>query len=395
MEAEDHGPEIHRSPKLGPMQTKFFFAFALVAAPIWCQPQVVVTGLQAPHKIILTPRGNLLVTETSMNANAGRVSYVTRGGTRRSLLEGLPSGIEVTLAGGSGPSAMALRERTLYLALGAGDTERNGATPGTSIHNPAGASSPLFSSILEIRFSQDVDSIGGTFPMTAQHQQELHDGGEVELNDGSGTTAKISVLVRFPNSEPSPNRIYRFSNPWGLALSVDGRSLYVTDASVNSLARVDTATGKWRRLVRFPPLPNPTPTGPPVLDSVPTSVRIYGDQVLVSFLSGFPFVPGNARVLAVNPDAGTTEPFIFDLTSVTDILWRPRNDGQYAFYVTEFSQNQSAMPAPPGRLLRYDSSGQHVVVPVLITPVSLAYDDATQDLFILELRGQIQRLKLD
>ena len=377
------------------MQTKFLLALALAAAPIWCQPQVVVTGLQAPNTIILTPRGNLLVTETSMNTNAGRVSYVTRGGTRRSLLEGLPSSIEATLAGGSGPTAMALRERTLYLALGAGDTERFGAAPGTSIHNPAGASSPLFASILEIRFSQDVDLIGGAFQMTPQNQQALHDGGEVELSDGSGTTAKISVLARFPNSEPSQTRIYRFSNPWGLALSEDGRNLYVSDASVDSLTRVDTATGRWRRLVRFAPVPNPSPIGPPVLDSVPTSVRIYGDQLLVRFLTGFPFVPGNARVLAVNPGAGTTEPFIFGLTSVTDILWRPRNDGQYAFYVTEFSQNQSATPAPPGRLLRYDSSGQHVVVPVLITPVSLAYDDATQDLFILELRGQIQRLKLD
>jgi hypothetical protein len=31
----------------------------------------------------------------------------------------------------------------------------------------------------------------------------------------------------------------------------------------------------------------------------------------------------------------------------------------------------------------------------LITPVSLSYDAATKDLFILELRGQILRLALD
>jgi hypothetical protein len=376
------------------MNTKTLLATVLAATAAWCQPEVVVAGLQTPHKMILTAGGNLLVSEPSMTANAGRVSYVTRGGTRRSLFEGLPSGIEVTLAGGSGPNAMALRERTLYLAIGLGDSERRAAAPRLT-HNPEGVASPLFGTIIEIRFSQDVDTIGGTFRLTPQQHFPLHDGEEIELSDGSGATATLSVLTRFPIAEPAAGTIYRFSNPWGLALTEDGRGLYVSDASVNSVARVDTSTGRWRRLVRFPPYPNPTPVGPPILDSVPTSVRVYGDQLLVSFLSGFPFVPGNARVLAVNPDAATIEPFIFGLTSVTDVLWRTRSDGQSEFYVTEFSQNQGATLPPPGRLLRFDSSGRHVVIPVLITPVSLAYDESTRDLFILELRGQVQRLRLD
>ena len=181
----------------------------------------------------------------------------------------------------------------------------------------------------------------------------------------------------------------------------DGSTLYVTDASMDALATVDTATGRWRRL-RFPPVPNPTPIGAPVLDSVPTSARIYGNQVLVSFLTGFPFVPGNARVVAVNPgtgasDLGSAEPFIFGLTSVTDVLWRRGPNGQSQFFVLEFSQNQSAPMPPPGRLLRYDAgaAGPQVAAAPLITPVSLAYDAATKDLFILELRGQIVRLALD
>jgi hypothetical protein len=359
------------------------------------QPQVLVTGLQSPQKIILTPQGNFLVSEPSMTRNSGRVSFVSRAGIRRSLIEGLPSGIEVTLAGSSGPNAMALRERTLYLSLGAGDSERGGTTPGTSLPNPEGPSSPIFASILDIRFSADPDSIGGTFRMTPQHQQVLTDGGEVEINDGTGATARITILARFPNTEPSATAIYKFSSPWGLALAEDGRSLYVSDASMNSVVRVDTTTGRWRRLVRFAPVPNPTRVGPPVLDAVPTSVRVYGNQLLVSFLSGFPFVPGNTRVLAVNPDAGTTEPFINGLTSATDVLWRKRADGSSQFFVLEFSQNQSAQPPPPGRLLRFDSPQAQVAAAGLITPVSMAFDEGTQDLFILELRGQILRLHID
>src|SRR5882672_10331155 len=67
-------------------------AFLFLASPIWSQQQVAATGLQMPHKLILTP----------------------------------------TLARVSGPGAMALHDRTPYL------------TPGTYIHNPQGASSPIF-----------------------------------------------------------------------------------------------------------------------------------------------------------------------------------------------------------------------------------------------------------
>lgn len=377
------------------MSIKSLTIFLFVASPIWCQPQVLATGLKGPHKIILTPQGNLLVAESGDSPNEGRVSLVTRTGATRSLLEGLPSGIDVTLAGYNGPTGLALRDRTLYLALGNGDGERRGQVPGTSIHRPEGPSSPLFASILEIRFSNDVDAIGGGFRITPQHQQVLNDGGEVELEDGSGGNARISLLARFPVSEPSPNAVYRFSNPWGLALSEDGGSLYVNDASINALVRVNTTTGRWRRVTRFPPVPNPGQVGPPVLDAVPTSSRLYGNQILVSFLTGFPFVPGNARVLAVNPDTGVSEPFIFGLTSAVDILWRSRPDGRSQFFVLEFSQNQSATPPAPGRLLRYDSPEPTVAAANLIAPVSLAYDESAQDLFILELRGQILRLHLD
>lgn len=328
-----------------------------------------------------------------MSPNSGRLSFVSRAGVRRSLIEGLPSGTEVTLAGGSGPAAMALRDRTLYLSIGPGDSERAGAAPGTSTLNPQSASSPIFSSLLEIRFSADVDAIGGTFRMTAQHQQALNDGGEVELTD-AGATARISLLTRFPMAEPHPAAVYKFSNPWGLALSEDGRNLYLTDASQNCLLRIDTTTGRWRRVARFGPFPNPTPVGPRVVDAVPTNVRVYGDSVLVSFLSGFPFANGNGRVLIVNPETGAADPFIFYLNSATDVLVRPRPGGRPQFFVLEFSANQSANPAPPGRLLRYDTA-ERQVAGTFITPVSMVFDEATSELFILELRGQIQQLKIN
>ena len=378
------------------MSTKsLILAVLFTATLVWGQPQVLVSGLQGPNKMVVTSGGNLLVSETNVLPNAGRVSLVTKTGVRSSLVEGLPSGTEVT-GGGSGPSAMALRERILYVAIGSGDAERRiPNVPVGSMFNPAGYSSPLFASILEFRFNRDIDSVNGPLRMTPAMQQALSDGAEVEITGEGGVSARVSLLARFPVAEPAPAPLfYRFSNLWGLALSENGRDLYVVDASGESLSRVDTQTGRWRRIVRFTPVRNPTPVGAPVIDSVPTSVRVYGNQLLVSFLTGFPFVPGNARVLAVNPD-GTTEPFIFGLTSATDVLHRTLPDGRSQFFVLEFSANQSATAPPPGRLVRYDSPVPQVEATGLITPVSLAYDAATQDLYILELRGQILRLHLN
>jgi hypothetical protein len=373
--------------KLG-ITSLLFSALALAQ-----QPEVVITGLLAPQKVILTSRGNMLVTETSMTPNSARVSYVTRSGSRRSLFENMPSGTEV-VGGGSGPTAMALRGRTLYLGIGSGDSERRTPT-GTSMFNPAGQSSPIFCSILEVQFSVDVDSLNGTFKLTTANQWTLADGGEVTLDDGAGGTARIKMLVDLPDATPDPNVTYRFSNPWGMALTDDGQTLYVTDASTNALITINTATGKWARIVRFPPVRNTTPVGPPVTDAVPTSVRLYDNQVLVSFLTGFPFVPGNSFVLAVTPATGATEPFIASVTSTVDVLWRPKADGTRQFFTLEFSTNQSANPAPPGRLIRYDSPAGQVVAADLRAPVSLAYDADSKDLYVLELSGRLLRWHLD
>ena len=367
------------------------FQFIFIAALLAQQPEEIITGLQAPQKVILTPGGNFLVSETSMAVNSGRVSRVSRSGVRQSLLEALPSGTEVA-GGGSGPSAMALRDRTLYVAIGGGDAERRGPVAGTSIHNPEGRSSLLFTSILTFQFSANVDAVSAPFRLTPETQLAISDGGEVEIANGAGATAKASLLTRFPISEPDRNAIYKFSNLWGLAFTPDGRGLYLNDASNNSLARVDLATGRWQRLIRFPPTRNPGPVGPPVVDAVPTTVRVYGDQVLVSFLTGFPFNRGEARVMAFNPEQRTLEPFIGGLTSVTDVLWHLMPNGASRFYVLEFSTNQSATPAPPGRLLRFDGPSGEVIVGNLRAPVSLAYDAATRDLFILELSGRLLRL---
>lgn len=356
-------------------------------------PPVVATGLQAPQKLILTPGGNFLVTETSTNPNSGRLSFVSRSGTRRSLIEGLPSGT-ANVGDASGPSAMALGNRTLYLAIGSGDAERAGDRPGSAIFNPQGESSPIFSSVLMIQFGSEVDNLAGTFQFTPRIQQQLADGDEVTLDDGAGGSADIALLADFPDGVPDANRIYRFSNPWGLALSADGATLYVADASLDALVGVDTTTGRSRRLLRFPPSPNPTVVGPPVIDVVPTSVRLYGDQLLVSTLTGFPFLPQASRVYLVDPQKRTSSLFMHSLTSTTDLLVRPTSGPRPQFFTLEFSLKMTDDPPAPGRLLRFDTADATVMYDKLVAPVSMALDPDSNSLFVLQLTGEILEFQL-
>ena len=114
-------------------------AFLFLASPVWSQQQVAATGLQTPHKLILTP----------------------------------------TLARVSGPGAMALRDRTAYLTPGPGDSERPGQTPGTYIHNPQSASSPIFVAVAadnEVPFIGRLEGIETITPIDPQFLSVLMKG---------------------------------------------------------------------------------------------------------------------------------------------------------------------------------------------------------------------------
>ncbi len=368
------------------MKHRFLF-LSLIAGLLAAQePEVIASGLQAPQKLALTARG-FLVSETSTQPNSGRISYLNRAGTRRSLLEALPSGTEVA-GGGSGPAALALGSpRTLYFTIGGGDSERRNAQ-GAGVPNPEGISSPIYSSVLEASFNMDIDNLGGTFRMTEAAQRTLSEGWPVELSDGIGGVVTLSVLADMPDSVREGIG-YRFSNPWGLALSNDGRILWMTDGSMNALYRIELPSGRIRRVFSFPAQRNPAPIGPPMVDAVPTSVRVYGEELLVSVLSGFPFNRGQAQVYVVQPGARTANQFIGDLSSAVDIAWRERPGQRTQFWAIEFSTNQLATPPGPGRLLRYDTADPVVVNDQLRAPVSMAIDEAAGRLYVLELSGRL------
>jgi hypothetical protein len=357
---------------------------------------VLATDLKAPIKIVLTIGGNLLVAEAGNGPNTGRVSLVDRAGNRRTLLDGLPSGLAFT-GDPSGPSGLALSGSLLYISIGAGDATVSGPRPATEAPNPNGPSSPILSSVLSVEFGSNIDTLTSGFTLTAADHFRLASGFSLTLNNQSGAQAIVTLLVDFRDYVADPNIIVRASNPFGLALRVN--ALYVVDASQNSAVRVDTSTGRAQTVFTFARVANPTPVGAPMIDPVPDSIRLFGffgEKFLVPTLTGFPFPSGAAEVRQVDLTTGAVTPFITGLTAAIDILpvGHPLVNPQ--FFVLEFSTNMLSQPRGPGRLRRFDSptATPVVIANTLTSPTSMAYDPVTRELFVTEIfTGRIIRVQ--
>jgi len=118
-----------------------------------------------------------------------------------------------------------------------------------------------------------------------------------------------------------------------------------------------------------------------------------GNRLLVPLLTGFPFRVGYSEVQTVSLKNGQHETLIPGLTSAIDVLRVENVDGD-AYYTLEFSANQLANA--PGRL-RYFSSANAApvtVVPVVITPTSMAMDETSGDIFITNIfPGTVTRVQ--
>lgn len=349
------------------------------------------SGLKAPTKSVLTGRGNLLVAEAGDGSNTGRLSLLDRKtGARRTILDGLPAAINLNGGGPepSGPSGLALTGDTLYMTIGTGDATSPGPAPGTEMENPTPAS-PILSSVLSIRASSGVEAGTESFTLTLANHTLLKSGGQVVLTDSHGNTLTIELVFDFPNfvAEPRPDFAanVRSSNPFGVAVS--GNLLYVADASLNQVKVVGIASHTSATLVSFPPIPrgSAVPPGPPVMDAVPDSVRLYGDQLLVTLLTGFPFESGKAEVRKIDLVGGGTTTFISGLTTAIDVNAVKRGSNPDQFFVLEFSTNMLA--GAPGRLLAFNTpAGPPVVITSpLVSPTSITRDRRTGDLFITQI----------
>src|ERR1017187_4119989 len=225
-------------------------ALAALPAALQGQTKVFSTGLLNPAKIILGPPGSLLVSEFDVTPNSGRISIVSSSGIRRTLVDGLPSGVGAN--GPDGPTGMVLDGNTLYIAIGEGDQLQNGTADGTQVPNQQAPASPILDTILQINFGGSVDRITTAFTLKAADHLVLANGQPVPMDNGAGDKATISMLSQF-RYRGDPVTIYRNSHPYALVENPgDSNHLYLADAGLNALVQVDLPSGRSRVFTSFP-----------------------------------------------------------------------------------------------------------------------------------------------
>lgn len=364
----------------------------LVIPAAGAQTSVFTPGLNAPVQLISTPGGNLLVAEGGDGTNRGRVSLVDRAGVRRSLVEGLPGalaseGIHL------GPSGVALVGRTLFVTIAAGDTTVGGEFPGTEVPNPDAPSSPLMSSVIVVHLSRSVDLVDAGFTLDVDDHFDLANGLRVTRGNGEGDVAELELLADFRDLVRTPGRGPERANSFDAAVDLSRQAVFLVDATRNSIEQVSLLSGRIQRLIELPPIPNPLPFGPPLIDAVPTSVHLFNRKLLVGGQTGFPFPAGLATIALVDPDLGTASPFITGLTTAIDALAVEVPGEGTRFYVVELST--SLLSGAPGRLLRFDDpqGAPTVLADTLSSPTAVARDAESGDLFVTEVfTGNVVRV---
>lgn len=367
-----------------------FAAFSLSFAVLEAPGQIstaFITGLRAPQKIIYAQQQRyFLVSEAGIPSlpNSGRISIVTNEGGRFTLIDGLPSGATPPDGKSSGPSAMWIQGNKLYIAIGTGNSTLAGPAPGSEIPNP-NPNSTIFSSVLEFRFpSFGFRYSRADYELAPADHLSLANGETVLLGRFGTARAKIRMIANFPDFTPAPRpnfpNLVRNSNPFGLVLHAN--TIYIADAAQNNIRTIDLENGSVGTLITYPSRPNSP--GPPFVEAVPDSLRLFGNKLLVTFLTGFPFTPGVADVRQFDLNSGTESQLIGGLTSAIDVL--PVDEGGFctSFYTLEVSTSLST--GAPGRLQRFDSPGGQatLISNTLISPVSLARHPQSGDLLVTE-----------
>ncbi|MBC7568901.1 MAG: ScyD/ScyE family protein [Spirosoma sp.] len=155
------------------------------------------------------------------------------------------------------------------------------------------------------------------------------------------------------------------SHPYNMITGPDG-DIYITDAAANAILR-RSKTGQLSVMTEVPGFANPTPVGPPVVQSVPTGITYDGSKFLISTLLGFPFPSGKAILYQMDLTGKLTiQKQVFNPLVDVEV------DGNGGALTLEYGTfGQMGWNANTGRLLRSNSTGDVMLFDKLNQPTDL------------------------
>jgi hypothetical protein len=305
-------------------------------------------GFNGPMGVLVAPDGSVWVIDSGM------------GGDTEMPFKDPETGKDTTIK---------LGDTARVVQIGA-DGEQNVAATLPSILNGQEASGGNRLALL----NGVVYATSGAWLEAAGAQRLPNTAAIVKVEGGKAT--EVANTWDLENSQ-NPAGYIKESHPYGLAAGPDGK-LWVADAGGNDLLRVDPASGKVELVATFAgvpgPLPNPNRGGAQESDPVPTGIAFDASgNAYVSFLPGFPFAPGSAKVVKVATD-GKVSDYATGLTMLTDLRTGP--DGVlYAVQVAQFTE-QGPVPNS-GAIIRVKPGGaSEVVADSLSFPTSIAFNAA-------------------
>lgn len=324
-------------------------ALLLLSGLALAQPQgsTFASGFNGPMGLLVDPDGNLWVVDSGLGGEDS-IEMIPPGAPEPQMLPfGMTSRIVRVAADGTQAEVAALPS----VALG---QEISGASRLAWLDGTLYATSGAW---LESGDSERPDFIAEV----------------VSIDPDTGEVSAVADTWAFEEAN-NPDGFILESHPYGIVAGPDGM-LYVADAGANTLLRIDPGSGEVSLVTVFDGVPGMFPNdlrgGAQENDPVPTGVTIGDDgEMYVSFLPGFPPVPGTSKVVQVSTD-GEVSDVAEGMTVLTDLQAAP--DGAlYAVQLAEFGEQG---PAPmTGRVYRVENGEATEVLSGLSFPTAIAFD---------------------
>ncbi len=281
----------------------------------------VMSGLVTPRGLAFGPDGGLYVAEAG---NGGNGPSVVLGNGNTALL-GTTSGLSRLLGGVQTRVLNGLPSVATAAGLDAGGLQ-------DIVFDGAGVAYGLFSFGADsLQRNNNLGAAGASLGTIAR----------LPL-DGMGSVQHVADIASHEfTANPAGGSID--SNPFGMAFTPGGNFL-VADAGANDFLQA-TSAGVVSTLAVLPAKPNPLPFGPPVYQSVPTSITVGPDGAYyIGQLTGFPFPSGAANVFRFDPATLALTEAYTGFTNIIDITF----DAAGMLYVLQVSSNGLASPLGPG-----------------------------------------------